>query len=746
MKRRTFLIGSAAAVGGLAGGLTLGYRAWAGAFDAHAAALVARDGESLLGGWIRIGTDDTVTVFIPHVDMGQGTHTALAMMAADELDADWSRVRVERAPAEKAFANRFLAEGWVMQGRQVPAFLDGAMDMAFAEAARLHNLQITGGSTAVRFTGQVGMRVVGAAARAMLVRAAARRWGVAADALAAADGVVSHAASGRSARYGELAADAARLSVPATPRLKQRKDYRIVGTSPPRLDIPAKVRGAAGYGIDVELPGMLYAAVKAAPVHRGRLVSVDPAPALAQPGVERVVRLERAVAVVARSWWQANRALAALSPRFSDGGSAAASSATLFADQERALAAGAGKPLHSLGDAATALQSAPAGRVVEAVYRVPFLHHASMEPINATARFKDGKLTVWAGEQDGLGSKAKLAKRTGLRAADITLIPLPVGGSFGRRMAATSGYLDQAARIAIALSPRPVKMIWSREEDFAQGAYRPALMTRMRAALGTDGRPVAWMQVYADNPDMPGGAFAIPYLIPNQSFASVAGRSHVRVGSWRSVAHSQHGFYTECFIDELAHAAGQDPFAYRRDLLPAGSRQRRALETAAAKAGWGEALPPGVGRGIALVESFGTIVAHVVEASLGPQTSGGALPRVHRVTAAVDCGAVVHPDTAAAQIEGAIVMGLSAAIAEQITIDAGAVVQRSFPDYPLLTLARTPPRIEVHFLDSDGAWGGLGEPGLPPVAPALANALFAASGRRLRTLPLAAAVRKLASG
>ena len=740
MQRRTFLIGSVAAVGGLA----LGYRAWVNAFDTRAAALVTRDGESLLGGWIKIGTDDTVAVYIPHVDMGQGVHTALAMLAAEELDADWSRVRAERAPADAAFANRFLAEGWVLQNLRMPPLLDGAVDMTFAEAARLFALQVTGGSTAVRFTGQVGMRIVGAAARAMLIEAAARRWNLPAQQLSTAAGVVSHAASGRSARYGELAAEAARLGVPASPPLKARKDFKIVGTSPPRLDIPAKVQGAAGYGIDVQLPGMLYAAVKAAPVHGGRLVAVDAAPALRMPGVDRVVPLQQAVAVVARSYWQASRALAALSPQFSDGGHGAVSSAGLFAQQDQALAFGRGTSVHSTGDAEAELRRTPGGRIVEATYRVPFLHHAAMEPINATAQFTRGHLTVWAGEQDGLGSRAALAKRTGLGMAAITLVPLPVGGAFGRRMALAAGHLEQVARIAMDLAPHPVKMIWGREEDFAQGTYRPALTTAMRGALGPDGRPTAWRQLYIDNPAVEGRnpAHAIPYLVPNQSIRSVAHASHVRVGTWRSVAHSQHGFYTESFIDELAHAAGKDPFAYRRDLLPQGSRHRRVLETAAAKAGWGEPLPPGVGRGIALVESFGTIVAHVVEASAGPRGA----PRVHRVTAAVDCGTVCHPDTAAAQVEGAIVMGLGAAIAEEVTIEAGTVVQHSFPDYPLLTLAQTPPRIEVHFLESNGPWGGLGEPGLPPVAPALANAMFAATGQRLRTLPLAAAARRLAAG
>ncbi len=735
MKRRTFLIGSLAAAGGLA----LGYRAWSRSFEAQAVHLVAQDGESLLGGWIKIGADDLVTVYIPHVDMGQGTHTALAMMAAEELDADFSRVRAERAPAEKAFANRFLGEGWVLHRWNIPHVLDEGIDVAFAEAARLFNLQVTGGSTAVRFTGQFGMRIIGAAARAMLVEAAARRWGVGAEHLAAADGIVTHAARGRRARYGDLAADAARLSVPASPRLKPRRDFKIIGTSPPRFDVRAKVQGAAGYGIDLRLPGMLYAAVQAAPVHGGGLLALDPAPALAIPGVERVVSLKHAAAVVARSYWQAQRALAALAAAFSEAGNAGVSSSSLGAAHDRALATDRGRRMQSAGNAEASLGSAPAGRRVDATYRVPFLHHAAMEPINATAQYENGKLTVWAGEQDGLGSKASLARWIGLSAADVTLIPLPVGGAFGRRAAASAAYLEQAARIAMALSPRPVQMIWSREEDFTQGTYRPALTTRLRGALAADGRPLAWSQVYTDNPGVRdhSAAYAVPYAIPNLSIRSVSLPTHVRVGIWRSVAHSQHGFWTETFIDELAHAAGQDPFHYRRDLLPAGSRHRRVLETAAGRAGWGEPLSSGVGRGIALVESFGTVVAHVIEASLGAD----GIPHVHRVTAAVDCGQVCHPDTATAQVEGAIVMGLSAAIAEAITLEGGMVAQRNFPDYPILTLAQTPPRIDVHFLASDGPWGGLGEPGLPPVAPALGNALFAATGRRLRTLPFVNALR-----
>lgn len=728
MKRRNFLIGTAVA----AGGLVLGYRVWTDSFEAQAAALVTRDGGSLLGGWVKIAPDDTVTVYVPHIDMGQGTHTALAMMLAEELDADWPRVRAERAPSEKAFANRFLAEGWMLQGWRLPAFLDGAVDTAFGEAARFANLQITGGSTAVRFTGQVGLRIVGAAARSMLIEAAAQRWQVGAHELVAADSVISHPASGRTARYGELAAEAAKLSVPASPRLKQRQDYKIVGRSVPRLDIPAKVTGAMQYGIDLQLPGMLYATVKAAPVHGGKLTSVDPAPAMKIKGVERVIRLDNAVAVVAQGYWPASRGLAALAPVFSDGGNAALSSQGLQAQHERALAGKESKPVHTSGDVDAAFKGVPANRIVEAAYHVPFLHHAAMEPINATAQFKDGKLTVWSGEQDALACKVSLVEWSGLKAADVTLIALPAGGSFGRR-ARPGEPLRQVMQLAMQMSPRPIKMIWSREEDFVQGTYRPALASRIRAAVDSQGKPTAWTQLFIDSPGRNDG-FSIPYGIASQSIASVSSPHHVQTGSWRSVAHTQHGFYTESFIDELATAAGQDPFEYRRGLLAQGSRHRRVLETAAHEAGWGTPLPPGVGRGIALVESFGTVAAHVVEASIAED----GVPRVHRVTAAVDCGEVCHPDTATAQVEGAIVMGLSAAIGEEITISGGAVVQQDFAAYPIMTLAQAPPRIDVHFVPSDGPLGGLGEPGMPPVAPALANAVFAASGKRLRSLPLVA--------
>jgi isoquinoline 1-oxidoreductase subunit beta len=729
VRRRFFLLGGAAIVGGL----VVGYRVRAERFEQQSRALVERTNETLLGGWVKIGSDGIVTIYVPTVDLGQGAQTALAMMLTDELDADWSKVEVAQAPAEAVFANRFLAEGWILQGHHFAPLIDAVADQVFADVARFMNLQLTGGSTSVRITGQFGMRVVGAAARRMLIDAAARRWQVPAEAIITTAGVASHPASGRSLTYAQLAPEAARLRVPTNPTLKSARDLKLIGTSPPRRDIPAKVTGEARYGIDVRLTDMRYAAVKAAPVHGGRLVAMDTAQVTALTDIEQVVTLDDAVAVIARSYWSACKALAALAPTFSDGGNGSLSTASIFRQHDEALR-GEGARQLALGDAPAALAAIPSARHIEATYRVPFLHHAALEPINGLAQLVDGKLTVWAGEREPLAAKMMLAKFAQLDSSAVTLIGMPLGGAFGRRSvkASHSGYhLKQIVALAKAAAPYPVKMIWSREEDFAQGAYRPQVSTKIAAALGVDGKPIAWSQVYVEGAPSEVTAFEVPYTIPNLLIRSVKCRLPIRQGSWRSVNSSQHGFWTESFIDELAHAAGRDPFEYRRTLLLENSRERRVLETAARHAGWGSPLPTGVGRGIALVASFGTIVAQVVEAS----AAADGTPRVRRVVAAVDCGNLCHPDTAEQQIEGAIVMGLSAAIAEQITVERGAVVQQNFSDYPLLTLAQTPP-IEVHFIRSDASWGGLGEPGLPPTAPALANALFAATERRLRTLPL----------
>ena len=729
MKRRTFLVG--AALGGT-GALVVGFRAWNASFERRARRLVDTPRSHLLAGWVMIDDDDTVTVLTPGVDVGQGAQTALAMMLAEQLDADWAKVRAESAPADEAFADRFLAEGYVLKGRSL-GVLQGAGNMIFAEAARLMSLQMTGGSTAVRFTGQYGLRIVGAAAREMLLSAAAARLGVDVAELETRAGTVVHRRSGHVLHYGALAAAAAREAVPVGPRLKPRDRYTLVGRSVPRLDIPDKVTGALQYGIDMVLPDMRYAAVRSAPVQGGRLLHVDPAPALAIKQVERVVPLAGAVAVVARNHWAARKGLEALSPAYSDEGNGGVSSESIFERQSRALGHGAARSDAAIGDVAAAFAGRGV-RIAAAEYRVPFLAHAPVEPVNATAQFKDGRLTVWTGDRDPLASRMAVAKAAGLAPADVTFHALPCGGCFGARSVRNSAagiYLAHAAEIARAMSPFPVKMIHSREEDFAQDAFRPQLTSRIRGAVDPQGKLVAWEQIYIAGAPSLATAFDIPYPVPNKSIRSVTVPHHLRVGSWRSVNSSQHAFWSESFIDELAHTGGQDPYLFRRAALADGSREQRVLDVAAKAGNWGAPLPVGTGRGIALAPSFGTVVAEVIEASW----PDGGRPRVHRVVAAVDCGDLVHPDTAEQQVTGAIIMGLSAALYEEITIRDGRVAQSNFPDYPVLKLAETP-EIEVHFVRSGAPPGGLGEVGLPPVSPALTNALFAATARRIRRLPI----------
>jgi len=726
MKRRTWLIGTSAVVGGALGVGVLGLVARDTYYERRAREIAK---PALFAGWIVVAPDGVVTVLVPHSDIGQGSLTALAMMAAEELDAPWRQVRAEQAPADPAFANRFFIEGFLLKGRQAPAFARSGAMLAFGEIGRLLHMQVTGGSASVRFTGQMGLRTAGAAAREMLLAAAASQWAVPRSELTTREGVVQHAASGRTLRYGDLVQRAAALGAPAHVTLKPRSEFRLIGTAPPRLDIPDKVTGGTKYGIDVNLPGMLTATVMAAPVHGERLVQVDEAPALAVPGVRKVVKLAHAVAVVADGYWAARTGLVALKPQFSSGPNAQVASESISARFDAALQSGDAKKIHSAGDA-----TAAKGTRLAAAYTVPFLHHATMEPINATAVWDAGQLKVWGSEQDALGARANLVDVSGLAWADVSFTPMAVGGGFGRRSAPKKDHLAQVVEIAKAVAPAPVKLIWSREEDFAQGAYRPAVTTRIEATLDDTGQVQAWQQRFIDTPELINEGFPLPYAIANQRIEAVDAPTHVRYGAWRSVAHSQHGFFTESFVDELAAAAKIDPLEFRRKHLPPGSRHRRVLDEVARRSDWGTPLPTGHARGIALVESFGSVVAEVIEASV--DASGG--PLVHKVTAVVDCGFVVHRDTAAQQVQGGIIMGLSAALGEAITIKDGAVVQRSFPDYPILRMHQVPV-IDVAFVDSDGPLGGLGEVGLPPVAPALANALYASSGRRIRSLPLRSA-------
>jgi isoquinoline 1-oxidoreductase beta subunit len=734
ISRRGFILGAGAVVGG---GALFGFASYGTSQAAHAAraADLMKSHGALLGGWILISPDGATTIVIPHVDMGQGVHTALAMMTAEELDADWSKVNTIQAPAEDAFANWFIAEAYTVKNRFI--LESGVADPLFKLVARQMDLQMTGGSTAMRCTAEFGLRRVGAAVREMLVGVASERWSVSVDRLTTRDSVVHHAASGRQLHYGELVEDAVSMPIPRRPKLKARSDYRLIGASIPRQDIVDKVRAANEYAIDVHLPELRYATAKAAPVHGGKLISVDASPALRLSGVEHVVQLDDAVAVIARAPWCAFKALAALEPQFSNAGAGHVSTQSLYADQLVELEQGNRKDKVEIGEAGKEI--ARADRKIEAMYRSPFLHHAQLEPINAVGRWNQGRLIVWTGTQNPLATRTFIAEIAGLPFDSVTLHPRPLGGAFGRKTDPDRSAIYYAQIVALAkrASPYPVKLIWTRQEDTMQGWYRPLVCTRIRASLGADTLPAAWEQVFIEGRTGRSIAYPLPYAIPKQLIQEVAAPNHLHKGPFRSVNHTQHAFWRESFIDELAHATQRDPLEYRLAMLGHDARARRVVEQVAKLSNWSESLPTGVGRGIALSIDFGSIIALVVEASW---TGSGV--KVLRAVACVDCGPLVHPNCAAQQVEGGIIMGLSSAIDEEITIEAGAVVERSFADYRIMTLAQTPD-IEVHFLNGYGPIGGLGEVGVPPAAPALGNALFSVTGLRARQTPLSAAMREL---
>ena len=708
--RRAF-IGAGTVAGG---GLVLGVVGAAIAPSRHSVVSDDADEKGELNTWITVTPDNLVTVLVPHCEMGQGSQTALAMMAAEEMDADWSLVRISEAPALDAYANAYLVHA--LAGGSIPGPLVRAFDYGTYRLVRWYGLQPTGGSTAVRGTGHYGMSVAGAAARAMLIDAAAARFGVRAAECQAQASRVHHAASGKSASFGELAAAAAKLPVPSRPALKNPDTYTIRRTARLRPDIRGKVDGSAVYGVDFTLPGMLYAAVTIAPVQGGKLVSVDASPAQTWPGVKRIIKLEEAVVVVADSYWRARRALDALDPKFDDAGHGGVSSESIFAAFDRALGAPPEMP-------------AGAASTITADYRVPFLAHATMEPMACTARVEGERAEVWAGVQDPLNARSTAAKAIGLDPAQVRFTNLALGGGFGRRLPFYLDFIDLGARIGKAMSPAPVKMIWSRETDMQHGYYRPAGMARWAGALDGNGTPTAVTCHYAGGGD--GEATFLPYAIAGKGSAARDAKHPIRLGAWRSVLNSQHGFFKESFIDELAHAAKKDPYRFRRDLLNDAPRFAAVLDRVAAMSGWTTPLPEGEGRGIALVESFGTIVGEVAHVSV---SRDGQL-KVKQVYAAVDCGDVVNTDTAAAQVEGGIVFGLSAAMAGEITIAKGAVVESNFHDYRMIYLADAP-LIAVEFIRSSAHLGGLGEPGVPPIAPAVTNAIFAATGLRVRALPI----------
>ncbi len=708
--RRAF-IGAGTITGG---GFLLGVAGFALAPGRHTLVPDDAAAHGQLTTWITIAPDNTVTILIPHCEMGQGTPTALAMMAAEELEADWTLVRVQEAPALDAYANGYIVRA--ASGDYVPAMLGRGVDYSAFKLAEWFGFQVTGGSTAVRSTGEYGMRVAGAAAKEMLVNAAAAEWGVAASECTAKASRITHAASNRSASYGELAPAAAAQKVPTTPALKAPDGFTLRRTSPGRLDIPAKVNGSAKYAIDVTVPGMLYAAITMAPVHGGTLVSVDPAPAEVMPGVKKVVQLKEAVAVVADSFWRARKALAALSPAFTDAGHGGVSTASIFAAFDAAIGAAPALP-------------AGAAKVVTADYKAPFLAHATMEPMVCTAKVEGDRVEVWTGVQDPLNARSVAAKALDIDVEQVTLTNFLLGGGFGRRLPFTFDYVDLGVRIARAMAPVPVKTIWTRENDIQHDYYRGAALSRHAGALDASGVPLAAHSFYTGGGN--GEAVAMPYAIAAKTAEEKDAKHPIRPGQWRSVLNSQHGFFKESFVDEMAQAAGVDPFGFRRALLTEQPRFKAVLEKAAGISGWGTPLPPGEGRGIAICESFGTIVAEVAHVAVSP---AGELKVLH-VYAAVDCGDVVHLDGATAQVEGSIIFALSAALLSEITIEGGRVVETNFRDYPMIHL-KDAPTVTTAFVRSDAPLGGLGEPCVPPLAPAVTNAIHAATGIRVRELPI----------
>ncbi|RMG21380.1 MAG: xanthine dehydrogenase family protein molybdopterin-binding subunit, partial [Bacteroidetes bacterium] len=656
--RRAFIT-----TGVLAGGaVVLGVAIRPGKRAPKVAGMVSKPEETLLNIWVKIDPDNVITAIVPHAEMGQGTHTTLAMMLADEMDADWDKVRMMEAPAHKEYANYALIKGFLAGETEIPAFLVDTADGVFLTIGKRMNIQITGGSTAVALTGMSGMRVAGAAAKAMLLQAAAQSWGVPVEELTAKKSIIYHAISGRSGTFASFAQQAATFSSPAKPRLKSPKDFTIMGTSPGRLDIPAKVTGEALFGIDVRLPNMKYAAIKAAPVFGSKLKAADEEAALKLKGVHKVVKLEEAVAVVADSYWLARRALGSMKVEFTQTQAAGVSSETIFERFEQALDAAADKGESKKdvkkGNAQKILQSAQ--QLIKAEYRVPYLAHATMEPMNATAWIHEGQCELWTGSQNPLGLVNTLARVLEMSSEQVKVYNQYLGGGFGRR--GESDVAVQATRIAREAGV-PVQLIWSREEDIQHDFYREANMSRFQAALDESGFPLAWMQLYVDK-HHPGEAPHLPYSIANQYIHYAPVKTHVPWGNWRSVDHSIHGFFTESFIDELAHAAGQDPYEYRRALLKEAPRFRAVLELAAEKAGWGTPLPPGQGRGIALHKSFGSLVAEVAEVEVQADQL-----KVKRVVCAVDPGFAMHPDGLTAQMESGIVYGLTAALYGEIRIE-----------------------------------------------------------------------------
>lgn len=747
--RRTLLVGAAAVAGGVAFGYYAYRRPAANPLKAGLAA-----GETTFNPYVKIGPDNAITIVAPRAEMGQGVETTLAALVAEELDLRLDQVKVEHGPAAAVYGNIAALEDGLPFAQFDDSALAEAARAAAGVAGKLLGLQLTGGSSSI-IDGFDKMRAAGATARETLKAAAARRWGLAAAELTTAGGVVSHAASGRSASYGELAAEAATLEPARDVPLRPRGEWKLLGRPQPRTDMHAKVTGAPIYGIDVALPDMVHATVRMNP-HLGRAMrSFKADAALAMPGVLKVVPIETHVgngfAVLAKSTWHAFKAADAVEVEW-EAGSGPASDVALWTEFEKAAAGPAGSAMRDDGDVEAALADTPQERVLEAEYRVPWLAHACMEPMNATARLRDGVLDVWVPSQAPTMVRDTCAAAAGIDAASCVVHVTHLGGGFGRR--AEIDCALYATLAAMQADGRPVKVTWSREEDIGHDMYRPAALARARARVGEDGLPVAvdlkvctpsimasllprfYPRLMAVGPDktMLDGAFNQPYAVRNYRVASVEVETPVPVGIWRSVGNSVNGFFHECLMDEIARLGGVDPVAMRLKLMADWPAATGVVRKVAEMSGWDTPAPDGHARGFAFTASFGSWVAEVIEVALTPRGI-----RLDKVWIAADVGLALDPGIIEAQLVSGAIFGLSAAIGQQINFANGKVVQSNFDDFDAMRMPQCP-RFEVAVLETAPKMGGVGEIGTPPAAPALANAVFALTGRRIRRLPLAGQV------
>lgn len=687
-------------------GLTIGFH-----WPTHLAqAATPEEKATLINAWLQIAPDDSITVLIAHSEMGQGVYTALPMLVAEELEADWRKIRITQSPVDAIYKNPLIG------------------------------LQATGGSTTIRSRWQ-GLRVAGAQARMLLIAAAADQWQVPAAACQAANGIVTHIESGKTLSYGQLASAAAQLVPPENPPLKSPADFKIIGQPIKRLDTPAKVDGSAVFGIDVRRPNMLHATVKQAPVFGAQVKQYDTKAAQAIPGVKAVVDLPNGVAVLANNYWQAKKGLEALKVSFTDTEHSQQTTDNLMQTFKAALTTEKATPAHSQGDVSAALQAAKTTLTAE--YSVPYLAHATMEPMSCTADVTADHCTVWAPTQAQGIAQQVAAQTAQVPIEKVTIHTTYLGGGFGRRF--EMDFVVQAVLLSKAVQ-QPVKVVWSREEDMQQDRYRPATMAQLTAAFDETGQFTALKSRIVNSsifkrvmpqrlkddldPVSVEGLTELSYAVPHQLVDYVMKNTHVPVGFWRSVGHSHNAFFIESFIDELAHHQKQDPYQFRRTLLRKKPRFLKVLETLADKSAWQKPAPKGQYHGMAIHQSFGSIAGEVATVSV----SEAGVVTVHTVVCVIDCGIAVNPDTVVAQMESGIVYGLGA-LKEAITIKNGRVEQSNFHDFPVLRIADMP-QIDVHIIPSEAAPGGIGEPATPPILPAVTNAIFAATSKRIRHLPL----------